>query len=219
MYWEEQIDTEAFQTPENVVDLHFKIDCPRIPVDHGWALGAALMQVLPWLGDEPQAGVHNIHGAESGNGWERPEASDAVIYLSKRTPLVLRLPRHRLQDAEALIDTDHSIGGHLLQIGKPKRRPLSKAATLYARHIASPEGEHEDAFLQWTIGQLQGLSLRFSKVLCGRSHRIRGAEGEVLTRSLMVAGLSPPDAVRLQEEGVGPHRQYGCGLFIPHKAV
>jgi hypothetical protein len=25
--------------------------------------------------------------------------------------------------------------------------------------------------------------------------------------------------VRLQEEGIGPHRELGCGLFVPHRDI
>ena len=40
---------------------------------------------LPWMVDEPQAGIHLIHGAESGNGWIRPQEPDALLILSRRT--------------------------------------------------------------------------------------------------------------------------------------
>lgn len=219
MYWQQETDSDSYQVPEDVVDLQFKITCPRIPVDHGRALGEALSEVLPWLGEEPLAGVHNLHGAESGNGWERPSDAREVVYLSKRTPLVLRLPAGRTHAARSLSGTYHSVRGHPLQIGEPKQRLLSKAGTLYARHVLGPAGADEDAFQQWAIAQLRALPVVFSKILCGRSHRIDTPSGERLSWSLMVAGLSPPDAVRLQQQGLGPYREFGCGLFIPYKAV
>ena len=37
--------------------------------------------------------------------------------------------------------------------------------------------------------------------------------------SLMLDRLSPADALQMLEHGVGPHRLWGCGLFIPHKSA
>jgi hypothetical protein len=37
--------------------------------------------------------------------------------------------------------------------------------------------------------------------------------------SLMLDGLSHDDALRLLEHGIGPHRLWGCGLFVPHKSA
>ena len=87
---------------EDVVDAAFAIECRSLPVDHAYALSQALLAALPWFADEPQAGLHTVHGAASGAGWQRPEGEDAVLQLSHRTRLVLRLPGSRLQDAAAL---------------------------------------------------------------------------------------------------------------------
>ena len=39
------------------------------------------------------------------------------------------------------------------------------------------------------------------------------------TRSLMLADMEVEDSVKLQQHGLGPWRQLGCGLFIPHKDI
>jgi hypothetical protein len=44
-------------------------------------------------------------------------------------------------------------------------------------------------------------------------------DGEIFTRSLMVADLEPEQSVRLQQIGLGAGRTFGCGLFIPHKGI
>ncbi|NCA73146.1 MAG: type I-MYXAN CRISPR-associated protein Cas6/Cmx6, partial [Sphingobacteriia bacterium] len=33
------------------------------------------------------------------------------------------------------------------------------------------------------------------------------------------AVLTREESIRLQREGLGPHRGLGCGLFIPHKGI
>ena len=41
----------------------------------------------------------------------------------------------------------------------------------------------------------------------------------VYTRSLMIADLSKEESLKLQEEGVGGEKLYGCGIFLPHKSI
>ena len=96
MYWQEEVNEQQFIVPDRVINLLFRIDCPTLPVDHAWGLSREIQRVLPWFGEEPTEGLHIIHGADSGNGWERPQASDDLLYLSRRVKLVLRLPRARV---------------------------------------------------------------------------------------------------------------------------
>ena len=49
--------------------------------------------------------------------------------------------------------------------------------------------------------------------------REQGKEELVMTRSLMLAELQPEESIRLQEDGLGPLRHMGCGIFIPHKGI
>ncbi len=219
MFWQEEIDEEQYVVPDNVVDLIFKIKCRTLPVDHAWALSQAIHEVLPWFPDEEQAGLHLIHGADSGNGWERPSVGEETLYLSRRTPLILRLPKERVEEAATLSGKTLDIGGNSLEIGESHTRFLGMTTTLYSRHVVSEAELDEDAFLQQAVESLQTMSLRFKKVLCGKVTTFASPEGTLETRSLMVAGLSLDDAVTLQEQGVGPLRSRGFGLFVPHKTV
>ena len=103
MFWqEEKNESGRFVVPDDVVDVAFNIVCRSLPVDHAYALSQAIIQALPWFAEESGAGLHPIHVADSGNGWMRPENPSDLLYLSKRTKLVLRLPHARAQDAKAL---------------------------------------------------------------------------------------------------------------------
>jgi CRISPR-associated protein Cas6 len=219
MFWQEEEDEERFVVPDNVLDLLFKIICPTLPIDHAWVLSQAIQQALPWFADEPNAGLHLIYGADSGNGWERPSGSDQLLYLSRRTPLILRLPNSRLEDAGALTGQTLDIDGHSLEIGKPHTRLLGMTTTLYCRHMIADANQSEDEFLHNAVDQLKALNLRFKKVLCGKGEQFKSPDGPLMTKSLMVAGLPLDDAVTLQEEGLGPLRTRGFGLFNPHKTV
>lgn len=223
MFWqEEENDVERFVVPEDVVDISFTITCKALPVDHAHALSEAIKAALPWFSDEQQAGLHLIHVADSGNGWERPQGEDEVLYLSRRTKLTLRVPQHRVEDSQALTGQTLDVAGNRMEVGKSAIRLLSTSTTLYARYVAtSSEEQDEDEFIAEVVNELTQAGLRFKKVLCGKEASFSTPNGPIVTRSLMVADLPLEHAVRLQEIGVGPHenKKIGCGLFIPHKAV
>ena len=219
MYWQEETDETQYVVPDEVVDLIFKIKCRSLPVDHAWSLSEAIHQQLPWFPEEPLAGLHLIYGADSGNGWERPSDGEEALYLSRRTPLILRLPRERVDDAASLTGRTLDIAGNTLEIGAGHTRLLGMTTTLYSRHVISQPDQDEDAFLQQSVETLRAMGLRFKKVLSGKATLFQSPEAPLESRSLMVAGLSLDDAVSLQQTGVGPLRSRGFGLFVPHKTV
>ncbi len=221
MYWQdEEQDEQQFKVAENVIDLIFDMQCSALPVDHAFALSQAVQALIPWFADEPNAALHLIHGAETGNGWERPQGEDALIYLSRRSKFILRLPAARLDEAEAALSGQAlKVAGHTLKLGKAKRKLLAVTTTLYSRYLASPEGEDEEAFIGRAVDELRAMGLRFKKVLAGKSIRMQGAEGALHARSLLVAEMPLEDAVTLQERGLGNQQYLGLGVFTAHKPL
>jgi CRISPR-associated protein Cas6 len=221
MYWSEEKDRHApYVVPDDVVDLAFTIDCPRLPLEHAQDLSSELFRVLPWLESEQRAGVHLIHGAESGNGWFRPDADAAgLLHLSRRARMRLRLPKQRLGDARLLTGETLDIGGFPLKVGDSKVHLLSTLPTQFARYVIADEDEEEERFLQRVCGALRALDIECRKILCGRTHVLSMSAGPVFTRSVMVADLEPEQAVRVQQEGIGRGRKIGCGIFVPHKGI
>ncbi len=221
MYWQEQSTQEEFVVPDTVVDMIFAVSCRCLPLDHAYALSTALQQALPWLRHEEDAGVHVIHGAESGNGWYRPEAcaGDELIYLSHRTRLELRLPSARVEDAQTLTGKTLDIAGYPLSIGPSRTRLLNPLSTLFSRYVVADAAQDEEGFTKIAARQLENVGIVVRKLLCGKTHRINLPVEELFTRSLMVAELSKRESVLLQQKGLGPARTMGCGLFIPHKDI
>jgi CRISPR-associated protein Cas6 len=175
---------------------------------------------LPWLGEEAGAGIHLIHGAASGNGWFRPEdATSEVLHLSRRTRMRLRVPAHRLDEARGLSGRQLDIGGHPLEVGKSDVHLLSSLPTLFSRYVMTQEDTGEEQFLGEAMAALQELGIDCRKMLCGITHTLAFPDGPVYTRSLMVADLEPEQSVLLQQAGLGDGREFGCGLFIPHKGI
>lgn len=221
MFWEEDERHQVAETDDAIVDLTFRTECRALPVDHAFALSEAIQARLPWFATEPGAGLHTIHGAESGNGWYRPEgAGDDLLYLSRRTRFSLRLPRHRVEEARTLLEgIALEVAGHTLRLSEAVVKPLTPHATLFARYVLSEAGESEQAFLQRMVQELKELGVVCKKLMCGRSNAIRTPDGDLHARSLMLADLRPEDSVRLQQRGLGTGRTLGCGLFIPHKSI
>jgi CRISPR-associated protein Cas6 len=219
MYWEEDKKQDAYVVPDDVVDLSFSITCRALPVDHAYALAEAVRGVLPWLDEEQGAGVHPIHVAESGNGWMRPQGAEEMLYLSRRTKLVLRVPQHRLEDGKTLSGRSLEVAGQTLDVGAASVRLLSDITTVFSRYVVSPPGLDEEAFLAEAVAELKAMGIQPRKMLCGIEKTIATPEGELRTRSLMLADLSVEESVELQRQGLGTHRWLGCGLFIPHKDI
>ena len=218
MYWQESKDNERFTVPDDIVDMVYGIRCRSLPVDHAYALSQAIQAALPWFAGEERAGVHAIHVAESGNGWMRPDDPGALLQLSRRTRLVLRVPKHRIDDAGRLTGQKLDIQGHPLEIETANVRKLSDLTTLFARYIVT-DGANEDAFLRDAMKQLGDMDIRPKKMLCGIERIILTPPRSIRTRSLMLAELTPAESIRLQQQGLGPERKLGCGLFIPHKDI
>jgi len=220
MYWQEdEKKPDNPVIPDDVVDMVYSITCRSLPVDHAHALYSAIAEHLAWIDDEEGAGVHPIHVAESGNGWLRPENADELLHLSRRTKLMIRVPRQRIDEAKSLVGQTLDIAGNEMSIDKVTQRLLSDLDTLFARYMVINEGLTEDAFIEQTIAQMQELGVTPRKVLPGKGHKIRTPKGELNTLSLMLADLKMDESLVLQQKGVGSHRYLGCGLFIPHKGI
>lgn len=188
-----------------MVDVAFALVGRRLPRQHRRALADALLRALPWLGDEPAAGVHRINLAPG---------DEALAWLSGRSRLTLRVPRERCDALAALSGATLALGDDALIVaGAPQPRELLPHRTLYA-HVVEAADDDEAAFLAAAEAELAALGIA-GRTICGRRQAIGDASGF----SLMVDRLAPDDALHLLEHGLGAHRLWGCGLFVPHKSA
>jgi CRISPR-associated protein Cas6 len=220
MYWQEASKRdERPAVPDDVVDLAFSISCRCLPVDHAWALYAALRPLLPWLEGGEGAGVHSIHVADSGNGWVRPGRPDDLLYLSRRTKLMLRVPQGRMAEAERLSGQVLDVAGNRLTVEKAAVRPLGTHPALFSRYLVTDGSVDENDFLSTAHAQLTAMGIRPKKMVCGIERTLATPGKTLHARSLMIADLTPAESVRLQQRGLGRLHHLGCGLFIPHKDI
>lgn len=222
MFWKDEIRPADFAVPDDVVDVVFSIDCRELPVDHAHSLSAAIRRAAPWISEDAHIGVHTVHVAGSQNGWERPaHGTETRLLLSKRTKLTIRAPKPAAERlGRDLAGTVLDVDGCQLAVREPHTRLLSKQGTLQARYVvAESMDETDEAFLGRMARELSALGIRVRRALCGRTNLLTTPAGPIATRSLMLADLAPDESVRLQQHGLGPLRQMGCGIFIPHKGI
>ena len=210
---------EEDAAPGDTLDAVFAISCPSLPVDHAYSLSQAIQAALPWFAAEERAGLHLIYGAGSGSGWMRPEDPSALLHFSQRTRLMLRLPRHRLDDAAALLGRTLLVAGWPLRIDKMVPRRLSPITTLFSRCVVLAAEREETAFLSAAADELGARGIEPARMLCGRVTPIATPARTYQARSLMLAGLTLEHSLALQQNGLGIEHQLGCGLFIPHKDI
>lgn len=180
----------------------------RVPIDHGLALFNELARLLPWLAQEELAGIHPIHGSDTGTGH---------LLLNRRTQLVIRAPKERLEALLGLSGKQIDVAGNPLAIGKSKIKPLTHHTPLYARLVTTGSLD-ERAFTQDIMHLLDGMGIE-TRFLCGKQQTITTEDGLAIGHSLMLHGLPVEHAIRVQQLGLGGNRKLGCGIFIPHKSI
>jgi len=191
-----------------VTDIQFDLKASLLPVDHGYALFLALLELMPWIADEELLGIHPIQGANLGDG---------NLRVGRRCKLVIRAPRERAAELMKLTGREFTIAGHAFTIGAGKLRSLSWHTPLYA-HCVTTGSSDEKAFATDVIRLLDEMNID-SRFICGKRQTLTTAQGIEYGYSLMLHGLPIEHALQIQQDGLGTNRKLGCGIFIPHKSI
>jgi len=186
----------------------FELRGTRLPIDHGLALYRELARLVPCLEESELAGVHPVHGSDSGSG---------ELMLNRRTRLVIRIPSERIDDLQVLSGQTLNVAGNTLTIGTAKLKPLPHHTPLYARLVTTGSVEEID-FVHDIMRMLDDLNIE-TRFLCGLRQTVTDASGVVSGYSLMLHGLPIEHAIRVQQIGLGSNRKIGCGIFVPHKSI
>lgn len=223
MFWEEEEDKSLpYVVPDAIIDLSFSIKCKSLPLDHAWKLSEQIITHLPWLKDHETAAIHQIHVAESNNGWLRPETDqdDALLYPSRRTKLTLRIPLDKLDDAQKLSGKTIEFDNTKLVIGSSKKKLLTNSSVIFSRYTIDLDSDNENDFLSNMAQEIyQKTNFKVKKMLCGKENIIKTPGNNLLTRHLMIADLDSESSIKLQQLGLGTGKHLGCGIFLPHKGI
>ncbi|MDP2811593.1 MAG: type I-MYXAN CRISPR-associated protein Cas6/Cmx6 [Rhodocyclaceae bacterium] len=192
---------------DDILDISFTLTGRAVAADYADALSRQVCGRLPWLADEPAAGIHPLHRVGLGTG---------ELTLSRHSRLILRLPRGRLAAAGALTGARLELGGEVA-VGAVKPRELAPAKVLYSSFVSVGQ-DYEDAFLDVCGRLIAGMGISVP-LLCGKARRGAGGDAVWSGFSLMLHGLGEADSLRVQREGLGGERKRGCGIFVPHRSV
>ncbi len=220
MYWEEKSEEKQFDISDDVIDLSFKMHCKSLPLDHAYSLSTALIDAAPWLAETQYTAIHLIHGAESGNGWNRPEdTQNEILHLSRRARFTLRVHKSQLELANKLLGLRLDIDGHPLGLDSFKQQTLVPQPTVFARYVKTDATIDEDTFLNSLAPAITALGVNIKKMMGGKPHTLRTPNGDIHTRSLMLSDLEKEESIALQQNGTGDHQLMGMGIFLPHKGI
>ena len=187
-----------------MIDLVFDLGGGILPASYPFALWEALLSHVPDLALEKSVGVLPLRATVSFEG----------LLISKRTKLVLRLPLKIAPVAFTLSGLDllplHT-GAMLL--GKSRLRQILPFPTLHAQQVSGAADEM--LFLEDIQAQLSELGIA-GRIICGLR---RTLSDTIKGYSLVIHDLKPEDALKLQYAGLGAYRQFGCGIFLPHKVI
>jgi CRISPR-associated protein Cas6 len=187
------------------IDLAFRLMGTTVPVDHGYALYAAINRVVPELHDAKDIGVHPIRGRFDGNG---------CLLLSPASRLIVRTPDERIREFLKLSGKMIEVDGHCFRVGVPEVRVLRPAAALYARLVSIKGFMESEQFLDAARRQMETMGAT-AKLELGERRTFRVKDKQVVGFEMLATELDAEDSIKLQEVGIGGRRRMGCGVFVP----
>ena len=188
-----------------------------VPRDHGHLLYGAIKNAAPQLG-ELSPGIHPLRGEVLPAG---------LLYLPPRARLRIRIAADRIAAVLPLAGRELRLGSHLIRLGAPQIEVLEPQAILtsslvvMAKTVTKAErGEGRGnrfadeaeilTAIKAVIGNASVRSLgRRSLVLHKEPKHIR-----VPGIGVVIEGLDPDISLRLQAEGLGGRRAFGCGIVV-----
>jgi CRISPR-associated protein Cas6 len=188
-----------------IVEMRFHLWGDRLPVDHGYALYAAVARHLDWIHADSEIGLAPVRGVYGGGG---------ELLLREWSRLSVRTPVAKLPALLALAGRTLDIGGRRLRVGVPTTHALTPAATLYAHLVTTKNGADEARFDAEIKRQLTTLNIsgRFERG-ARRTFSVHGRQ--IVGYSLLVSELDAEASIAVQEVGLGGRRKMGCGAFFP----
>lgn len=189
-----------------MVDVVFDISGESVPVNYPFALWSELVRFVPELESESSVGVLPL----------RTTGSDCGMLLPKRAKLAVRLPRSLAGQMASLSGQELDLGGSNLKIGNARLREIQPHSTIHAHLVAG--NKDEVVFVENVSARLADLGITAS-LICGRQSSLLDGEQCIQGFSLVIHDLKPEDSLRLQYNGLGGDRKFGCGIFVPYKAI
>jgi CRISPR-associated protein Cas6 len=187
------------------IDLAFRLTGTTVPVDHGYALFAALSRIIPNIHDAKEIGVQPIRGVYGGDG---------NLHLSDSSRLILRLSDDQIRPYLKLAGTRLDVDRNVLHVGVPEVRLLRPVVSLRARLVTIKGFLEAETFLEAAKRQLQDLQVA-GETHIGKRKTFRVKDKQVVGFVIGITNLTAEESLTLQEKGLGGRRRMGCGVFVP----
>jgi CRISPR-associated protein Cas6 len=188
-----------------IVDLWFPVLGAALPADHGFSVYGALCRQLPALHEARWWSLHTVPGTRSGQG---------DIRLRKRSLLGLRLPADRIGHVLPLAGHSLDVGGHRIRLAAPTVRALQPEPALAARLVTIKGFQGFGPFAEAVARQVHALGIR-AEIQVGGRNVITIHSRTVVGFSVRLSDLNAWESLRLQQDGLGGRRRFGCGVFTP----
>lgn len=202
----EMVALEAVGAEQEMLDMVFDLDGASVPEDAPFLLWQEIVRLLPWLKEVENVGILPLRGSVSGS----------LTLLSKRTKLILRVPVKYAPQTVVLTGQSLDIGGSVLVIGKGKDRKFQPVTTLHSYMVESDLGEIE--FIAEMHNKLQSMNISCN-LICDKHRIIKGEVQSLKGFGLVLHDLKPQASLQIQRSGLAGARQFGCGIFVPFKAI
>lgn len=198
------------------VDVAFPVTGTTVPLDHGYALYAALCHRLPALHEARGWAVHPIRGQRA-----EPGILALVTRGHGRSAVKVRLPVESLPQVLSLVGRTLDLNGHRITLGAPMVYPLLPSAELRSRWVTI-RGFHEApepfaAALRRQLEMVPEVGPASDTITCEvgprRVQRIKGKQ--VVGFAVRLHGLEERASLAVQVAGLGGRRRMGAGVFVP----
>jgi CRISPR-associated protein Cas6 len=191
---------------QEMIDMVFDLSGLFVPEDYPFLLWQEIVRLLPWLKDDESVGILPLRGSASGED----------TLLSKRTKLVLRVPAECAVQTLSLSGQQLKVGESILLVGKGKERVLQPSVTLHSYMVESVLGEIE--FIADMKKKLLSMNISCN-LICDKSRKINSTKHSISGFGLVLHDLKPQASIEVQRSGLGGARHFGCGIFVPFKAI
>lgn len=197
------------------VDLCFLVKGEFVKRDHSYPLFGAISRIMPSVHKDNDIAIVPINGI--------PEKGKLRINDDSR--LIIRVPQNDRCQYLSLVGETLNIDGDLVKLGKLDFVEIFPKTMLSSRMVVIKGYMEWESFLESVKKKLVEMNIDGSPALVLRSDEVKSGEEAVVRRVVRIKGktvvgypvfvnrLSAKDSYRLQEEGLGGRRHFGCGIF------
>ena len=187
------------------IEVRFPVRGRALPLDHGWALYAAVSRLQPVVHEAAEIRLGPVEGCIY--------QGEAQLRVTERSFLPVRLPASRVREVYVLAGRSLEVLGHAVSLGVPRTRMLAAEASLHARPVVITNRTEWVTFEAEARRQLEALGV-VAEIQPGR-RRVMTVKGGYRNVGFAVGlnGLSEEAALKVQREGLGSRRSMGAGFF------